>query len=231
MRIDPNRQSVCPMFSTPLGTYKMPDPSKHEELKVAVREAMEDYKQRNQNKMTFKNHFSKNLSHYYQKNGEHLLYDNNGPIFDYFTKWLGECYSDFLIDVQGWQSTQDAFITDCWVNVTQPGGTQVVHSHANAIVSGTYYVHMEGAPGDIIFQNPASAPARPYIGTQQGKPTEFNCMQLNGEAAEGDLKLWPGNLLHYTEPTGPQSVRVSVSMNFMPKVFSAGGYYFRVTRE
>ena len=211
------------MFSTPLAHYKM-DADKHQELKETVRESIKNY-------TGGKSAWSPNIFHYYQKTGEHLLYDNDEPIYSYFNTWLQECYADYVIDVQGWQSTQDANVTDCWINVTKPGGEQVIHTHANAFVSGTYYLHMEGDCGDIVFMNPAASPSRPYIGFQQLKETEFSNMSQSGGAEEGRLVLWPGHISHYTRPTGDNSTRVSISMNFMPEVFSAGGYNYRVTRD
>ena len=223
MRIDPNRVGVISTFATPIAHYQIPE-DKHQELKDAVRISLREYD-------TGKNSWSANLFHYYQKNGEHLLQDNDAPIFDYFETWLKECYADFVIDLQGWQSTQDAFITDCWVNITKANGSQVNHTHANAFVSGTYYLNMEGDCGDIVFMNPAASPSRPYIGFQQAKQTMFSNMSQNGCAKERLLVLWPGNICHYTMPTGENSTRVSISMNFMPEVFTAGGYNFKVSRE
>tara|TARA_B100000131_G_scaffold252667_1_gene246517 strand:+ start:1195 stop:1866 length:672 start_codon:yes stop_codon:yes gene_type:complete len=223
MRIDPNRLGVMPTFSTPIAQYGLPE-DKHQELKDAVRESLRN--------CGGKSAWHPNLYHYYQKNGEHLLEDNDAPIYDYFSTWLKECYSDFCLDVQGWQSTQNAYITDCWVNITKPGGEQVIHTHANAFVSGTYYLNMEGDCGDIVFMNPAASPSRPYIGFQQSKRTQFSNMSQNGCAKEGILLLWPGHISHYTERTeGENSTRVSISMNFMPEVFTAGGYNYKVIRE
>ena len=48
----------------------------------------------------------------------------------------------------------NAFVTDCWVNITKKGGQQVIHTHANAFVSGTYYLHLEDGVGGIAFNNP-----------------------------------------------------------------------------
>ncbi len=223
MRIAPNRIDLRSMFATPLGTYKMPE-DKHEEFKVAVRESIKKSDVRI-------NDAAPSLKHYYQKSAEHLLYDNDEPIFKYFHRWLEECYCDFVIDVQGYNSSQDVFVTDCWVNVAAEGGHQVMHAHANSLVSGTYYVHMEGQCGDVVFCNPSNSANKPYLQHMTLKDSPFSSGQEIGNATEGHLILWPGNLNHYTLPTGANSARVSVSMNFMPQVLTYGGYNYRLTKD
>tara|TARA_B100000029_G_scaffold516546_1_gene630743 strand:- start:6655 stop:7353 length:699 start_codon:yes stop_codon:yes gene_type:complete len=222
MRIPIDREQVEPIFSTPIGYYKYPD-DKHAELKDAVRAAISRVN-------TGPSDWSANLYHFYQHNNEHLLYDNDDPPFQDFHDWLEECYADFVIDLQGWNTTQFAFITDCWVNITKEGGSQVIHTHANAFVSGTYYLHMEEGAGPIIFMNPCAQPSRPYIGFDTTKTTQFNCTQWYGNCEEMRLLLWPGHIAHLTQPTQKGATRTSISMNFMPKNFTAGAYNYKVVK-
>ena len=92
------------MFATPLGTYKMPE-DKHEEFKVAVRESLKKSDVRI-------NDAAPSLKHYYQKSAEHLLYDNDEPIFKYFHRWLEECYCDFVVDFNTNKSNKFQMIFD-----------------------------------------------------------------------------------------------------------------------
>ncbi len=222
-RISIDREQVEPIFSTPIAYYKFPD-DKHWELKRAVRSAVKKVKEG-------PSQWSDAMYHFYQHAGEHLLYDNDEPIFQYFHDWLKECYADYVLELCGWNTTYDSFITDCWVNVTKDGGNQVIHTHANAFVSGTYYLHMEDGAGPIIFMNPGAQPDRPYIGFDTLKTTQFNCTQWYGNCEEMRLILWPGNIAHLTAPTEKGATRTSISMNFMPAKFTAGAYDFSVVRS
>ena len=214
---------VEPIFPLPLAYYKYPD-DKHKELLKATRQAIKKVQ-------PGKSDYTENLTHFYQHTKEHLLYDNDDPIFQHYHDWLEECYADYVTNVQGWMVTEKSYITDCWVNVTKEGGSQVLHSHANSFVSGTYYLHMEEGAGEIMYINPISMANRPYMGFDNCKATIYNESQHFGNCKEQYLILWPSNLSHMTTPTKNNATRVSISMNFMPQEFLAGAYNFKVVKH
>ena len=90
---------------------------------------------------------------------------------------------------------------------------------------------MEGQCGDVVFCNPSNSANKPYLQHMILKDSPFSASQEIGNAREGHLILWPGHLNHYTLPTGANSARVSVSMNFMPQVLTYGGYNYRLTKD
>lgn len=210
------------IFPLPLGYYKYPD-DKHQELKEATKTAIKKVQKG-------VSEYSKAIVHYYQHTKEHLLYDNTEPIFQHYHDWLEECYGNYVTEVQGWLMTDKTYITDCWVNVTTDGGQQVMHSHANSFVSGTYYLHMEPGAGDLMFINPCGMSNRPYIGFDNATATDYNKSQYFANCKEQYLILWPSNLAHLTTDT-KNATRVSISMNFMPQEFLAGAYNFKVVKH
>ena len=189
-----NAELVEPIFPLPLAYYKYPD-DKHKELLDATRQAIKKVQP------GFAEGKAGALTHFYQHQKEHLLYDNEDEIFQHFHDWLEECYADYVTNVQGWKMTDKTFITDCWVNVTKEGGNQVLHSHANAFVSGTYYLRMEDGSGQIMYINPCAMANRPYFGFDNCKATPYNEAQHFGNCQEQYLILWPSNLSHMTTPT------------------------------
>ena len=218
------REKVDQIFSTAIGYYKL-DSELHDELKNSVRRAIAKVREG-------PSEWSKNMFHFYQHSNEHLLNDNKeDKVLAEFGRWIEKCYEDYVIDLCGWNVVKEASITDCWVNITKEGGQQVIHTHANAFVSGTYYLHMEDGAGPILFMNPTSQPGRPYIGFDTVKTTPYSSTQWYGDCQEGYLLLWPGNIAHLTAPTEQGATRTSISMNFMPAKLSAGAYNYRVVRD
>ena len=211
------------IWPTPLAYYKYPE-DKQEEFKQAVRRAIKKVE-------GGKNDWQDNIWHFYQHANEHLLNDNKDePVFEHFHTWLKSCYKDYVITLQKWDMDPNAFVTDCWVNITKKGGEQVIHTHANAFVSGTYYVRLDPGVGGIAFNNPNIMPNRPYIGCNAGDMSIYNASGWMGAQKEGVLILWPGHVAHHTEKT-TDGTRVSVSMNFTPEVFTAGAYRYRIAQE
>ena len=91
-----------------------------------------------------------------------------------------------------------------WLNRYDAMTTHTTHDHVNSLVSGTYYVDMEGAQ-PIMFQGPAQTATfshrssnRPiHISEQlvaQGAPGTHNEVHFHGR--NGDFLLWPSYLLH-----------------------------------
>ena len=211
------------IFSTPIVYYKYPD-DKHKELKEAVRVAIQKVEP------GYAEH-TNSLVHFYQHNKQHLLYDNDDPIFQDFHDWLEDCYVHTVQKVQGWRIGEKAFITDCWVNITRDGGNQVMHNHANSFLSGTYYLQMPEGAGAIQFFNPSSMPNKPNFGFDNSIATPFNQAQYYGNCQEQYLLVWPSNIVHQTLPTTGDGVRTSISMNFLPKEFIAGAYNFKIIKH
>jgi uncharacterized protein (TIGR02466 family) len=219
-----DRVHIEPIFSTPVGYYKFPE-GLQEEFKNAIRTAVKKPR-------AGENNYKKNLYHFYQHAGEHLLEDNpEVEVFKEFDFFLKSAYKDYVMGVCGWNTNPVPFVTDCWVNITKKGGSQVIHSHANSFVSGTYYVSMPEGAAPLVLTHTNLSANRPYIGFDQSDDTVFNATAHIVNCLEGHLVLWPSNIAHYTDTTTCDEPRVSVSMNFTPSVFTAGAYHYRVIRD
>ena len=227
MRVTPDKvESIFPM---PVAYYTYPN-DKHEELKVAVRGALNRVRGTS-------NEDSSKLLHFYQNLKQHLLYDNDDPIFQHFHDWLQDCYTNMVEEVQGYKMNQtymaatNCYITDCWVNITSDDGEQPPHFHVNSFISGTYYLTTPPGSGRLQFINQDTTPNHPNLGFDKYKHTGFNDRSHDIDVKERTLILWPSHLVHCTEKTKGDVRRVSISMNFLPKVFCAGAYNFKVVKH
>lgn len=151
--------------------------------------------------------------------------------FKQFKKWCEKSCEIYITEVLGYKLEDGVFVTDSWINVCNKGGFQQPHFHTNSFISGTYYVNFDKDLGHspLTFQSPSSSSyiSKPSISLEKINPTPYttdsNCYPQNG-----DLVLWQSHLLHGHFGNEADN-RISVSMNFMPKIISTGQYGFRVS--
>jgi uncharacterized protein (TIGR02466 family) len=151
--------------------------------------------------------------------------------FKSFKQWCEKSCEKFITEVLGYKLEDGVFVTDSWINVCNKDGFQQPHFHTNSFISGTYYVNFDKDLGHspLTFQSPSSANyiSKSSISLEKIVPTPYttdsNCYPQNG-----DLVLWQSHLLHGHFGNEADD-RISVSMNFMPKVISTGQYGFRVS--
>lgn len=227
MKVTPDKvESIFPM---PVAYYTYPD-DKHEELKIAVRDALKRVR-------AGTNEDCSELMHFYQHFKEHLLYDNDHPALQHFHDWLQACYMNMVEQVQGYKMTlghmsaPNCYITDCWVNIATDSAEQPPHFHVNSFISGTYYVTTPPGSGTLQFINQDTTPNHPNIGFDKAFHTGFNDRAHTIGVAEKTLILWPSHLVHCTGKTTGNVRRVSISMNFLPKQFVAGAYNFKIIKH
>ena len=215
------REHVASLFSVPLGIYRWDD-DKNKELRELTKTLIKPRKQ-----MT--NAMTEDIVHYYNVSGENFL-DEDYPIIKEFQKFLSYSYEDFTQNVYEWKMTKEHFITDCWVNVTRKNGWQFKHSHANAFISGTYYLNFpDGSPG-LTLSNSTIQKTSPYMSAVPRNQNQYNSETLTMMPDEGILFLWSSNLTHETGIIEEDITRVSISMNFVPAELDTGVYRLRLSR-
>jgi uncharacterized protein (TIGR02466 family) len=108
-------------------------------------------------------------------------------------------------------------IKEIWVNVLEPGGCQVVHTHANSFISGVVYLTRSHPSANIVFHK--SLGGRDFIFSNHNRNARIG--PYNGgkwvmpEIKPGDLVLFPSYLLHEV-PTNQGEQRISISFNAIP---------------
>jgi uncharacterized protein (TIGR02466 family) len=101
------------------------------------------------------------------------------------------------------------YITQSWVNFTQPGQSHFRHMHTNSLISGALYVYVKKEVDSICFYR--NSPAQILVTDDQ--PNPYNTPVHRVGLDVGDLVLFPSSLHHDVEPTTGAHIRVSLAFN------------------
>lgn len=196
------------LFSIPVMQYTYKD---HKNLKYKIADIISksDYKL---------NPYSDKIKHYFEDSS--FLDDS----FLDFENFLKHSCLHYVQEILGYEC-DELIITDCWINVCDVGGFQTKHDHANAFVSGTYYLNMNSQHSQLNFYSLLETSTNPFIKLDSKKPTSYNQKKHTIFNKEGVLALWPSNIPHGYE-TNMYPDRISISMNFMPKKLKYKTYSF-----
>jgi uncharacterized protein (TIGR02466 family) len=113
----------------------------------------------------------------------------------------------------------DVYITQSWVNVTEPGNYHHKHSHPNSFISGVYYVHSENEFDKITFYKGGYE----FIALEHTKWNAYNSKSWWYSVSTGDVILFPSSLMHEVPPTTNSANRISLAFNVFLKG-RLGGY-------
>ena len=211
---------VFPLFPTPVGKIKYKD---HDNLKKKVLNFIETNKNLETDGI-----ISPELKHFFNH------YNQGSKFFeeikdDSFKNFLDESSLNFVKYVMGCD-VNEMIITDCWLNNCQKNGYQVMHSHANSFISGTYYINYDQEiHPPLKFANPSTySNLSPFLELNIREFTDFNHKEtICNFIEEGTLILWPSHLSHGYEINRNDN-RISLSMNFMPSELKSGPYSFKI---
>ncbi len=119
-------------------------------------------------------------------------------------------------------------VKEMWTNVLEPGGSQVMHSHANSFASGVVYLTPSDPRCRTVFIRPPGGfdfSFRHHTRSAQMGP--YNAGKyLLPEANPGDMVLFPSYLYHEV-PVNPGARRLTVAFNAMPHQLDCWGYRIR----
>lgn len=102
----------------------------------------------------------------------------------------------------------ELYITQSWLNITEPGATHHQHKHPNSFISGVFYVHGEGESDKITF----------YMVEDQIQVTPTHWDKLNATtwwlpANTGEILMFPSTLIHSVNATSSDKPRISLAFN------------------
>lgn len=101
-----------------------------------------------------------------------------------------------------------------WVNVMPEGGHHTSHIHANAVISGTYYVKVPAGAGPIVYEDPRLAMLMAAPPRSVKAPREMKS-HVSETPAPGTLLLWESWLRHEVPLNRALGERISVSFNYV----------------
>jgi uncharacterized protein (TIGR02466 family) len=101
------------------------------------------------------------------------------------------------------------YITQSWLNFTQPGQSHFRHMHTNSLISGALYIYVKKEVDSICFYR--NSPAQILVTDDQTNP--YNAPIHRVSLDVGDFVLFPSSLIHDVEPTRGAHIRVSLAFN------------------
>jgi uncharacterized protein (TIGR02466 family) len=104
----------------------------------------------------------------------------------------------------------EIYITNSWINVTQPGEQHMIHTHANSILSGVFYISVNDSNPSISF-NRMNAPY--LLHTMADDYNLFNSMEWNVPVEDNNIIIFPSTTYHYNKRNKSNNTRISIAFN------------------
>lgn len=103
-------------------------------------------------------------------------------------------------------------IYNIWLNINSPGSYNFTHTHADAVLSGVYYIDANPKQGNIFFQRNDNADY--HLPEYPEKETYYTCSKANYAAKTGGLYIFPAWLPHGVEGNQSNTDRISLAFNY-----------------
>jgi hypothetical protein len=116
-------------------------------------------------------------------------------------------------------------LKEMWVNVSDNGGRQAMHNHANSFISGIVYLTPTHPDARTVFMKAPGGSDFSFKNDHAGVITgPYNADKWIGPAPEpGDVVLFPSYLMHAVPPN-PGERRITMSFNAIPVGLDSWGY-------
>tara|TARA_R100001377_G_C3161477_1_gene99846 strand:+ start:73 stop:729 length:657 start_codon:yes stop_codon:yes gene_type:complete len=101
------------------------------------------------------------------------------------------------------------YITQSWLNYSEPGKFHHEHNHPNSYVSGVVYIQCHETLDKISFVNHDYKMIRP----ETKEYNVFNSVQWTIPVKTNDVILFPSSLPHCVPPNEGDKIRISLSFN------------------
>tara|TARA_Y100001951_G_scaffold102569_1_gene109472 strand:- start:2338 stop:2946 length:609 start_codon:yes stop_codon:yes gene_type:complete len=178
------------LFPEPVCFSKLERPLTKQELKT-----LDKYKKETKNNLgntiTISNYILEN------KTLKNLKKDLHKKVIDYFNEVV--CTSNSIIP----------YITQSWLNYTEPGQFHHRHEHSNSYVSGVFYVSADKEVDRIQFYKTAHEEIQLAV----SKYNLFNATTWQYPVQTGDVLLFPPYLTHGVEKKKGTNLRITLSFN------------------
>jgi len=117
-------------------------------------------------------------------------------------------------------------IKELWMNVSVTGGAQLLHSHANSLITAVIYLTEVDSSARIVFHKPMGGTNFVFSNTHaESSITPYNAERwIPEEVNRGDMVLFPSYLLHAVPPNQGDQPRISIAMNALPERLKSWDY-------
>jgi Putative 2OG-Fe(II) oxygenase len=116
-------------------------------------------------------------------------------------------------------------VKEMWVNVSDTGGRQAMHNHANSFISGIVYLTHTHPDARTVFMKSPGGTDFSFKNDHSAVVTgPYNADKWISVAPEpGDIVLFPSYLMHAVPPN-PGGRRITMSFNAIPTGLDSWGY-------
>ena len=104
-------------------------------------------------------------------------------------------------------------VTECWANVSSPGGSHRLHSHPNSLLSGVWFAAVPPGSGQLEFRDPRPSG---WLRLDRQTTTAANAQVIGVDPQDGLLVVFPSWLPHSVATNRGNGERISVAFNLMP---------------
>lgn len=144
--------------------------------------------------------------------------------------WILDCVSFYADNFLGIKN-RNFIDLNVWIN-SNKGGVQSPHVHNNSFISATYYIQMNQSHSGLNFYNPRNAASlrRATIDIEPDFQTIYTTPYQPLQVEQGDLLIWPSEIMHGYEQLPVDVPRITMSMNFLPETVSSKLYGFKISK-
>ena len=133
------------------------------------------------------------------------------PAFGQLMHVAGEC-ARTVLDDERWMY-DGVEVTECWANISTPGGSHRSHAHPNSLLSGVWFVQSPEGSGQLEFRDPR---VNGWLRLERVEPVPANSQTVNVSPTPGLMLMFPSWLGHMVGQNTGAGERVSVAFNVMP---------------
>ena len=131
------------------------------------------------------------------------------PLVAFFNAQVARRFADFKIADPHFE------ITSCWANIQYRGDALRYHSHANSLLSGSYYVRSPVNSGALEFLDPKATGFR--FDLEVTEMNQYNAEAFSVSPRPGMLILFPSSVMHGTGRSDTDEPRISIAFNVLPR--------------
>lgn len=106
--------------------------------------------------------------------------------------------------------TNEIYITNSWINITNSNEMHMGHTHTNSIISGVYYIDVNDSQPFISFNRMSPLFLLNMLPTSFNM---FNSIEWDVPVENNDIVLFPSSCYHYVKKNNSKNKRVSIAFN------------------
>jgi hypothetical protein len=131
-------------------------------------------------------------------------HEDQAKYIDLIEQSIYPALDQLFVEMPDLNKPQSSNVTDIWYNHYAPGHFQEVHTHTSRLdLSGIYILKLEEQNKTVFYSYPTA------------NNRLSHAVKQTTEVKEGDIMLFPAELLHYVLPCEKDRITVSFNVDFV----------------